>query len=130
MCPRRRRPLKTTTGEDFSTVQTATLTPRVLIIGFSFSMAIARYDLRKNYEEAEANAIGTEYVRAGATAQPSDGKGDRAQLRKYLGFADRVLPSTRNPAESLDQSMPTPRTFQDTMWSAVQSPRSWRNRHP
>ncbi len=27
-------------------------------------MAIARYDQRKTYEEAEANAIGTEYVRA------------------------------------------------------------------
>ena len=30
-----------------------------LIIGFSFSMAISRVDQRKNYEEAEANAIGT-----------------------------------------------------------------------
>ena len=28
-------------------------------------MATGRYDLRKNYEEAETNAIGTEYVRAG-----------------------------------------------------------------
>ena len=27
-------------------------------------MAISRYEQRKNYEEAEANAIGTEYVRA------------------------------------------------------------------
>ena len=27
-------------------------------------MAAERYSLRKNYEEAEANAIGTEYVRA------------------------------------------------------------------
>jgi hypothetical protein len=35
-----------------------------LIIGFSFSMATGRYDMRKNYEEEEANAIGTEYVRA------------------------------------------------------------------
>jgi hypothetical protein len=26
-------------------------------------MAVNRYDQRKNYEEAEANAIGTEYVR-------------------------------------------------------------------
>jgi hypothetical protein len=26
-------------------------------------MAISRYDLRKTYEEAEANAIGTEYLR-------------------------------------------------------------------
>lgn len=27
-------------------------------------MAVNGYDLRRNYEEAEANAIGTEYVRA------------------------------------------------------------------
>jgi len=50
--------------EDFDTVLTATLTLLGLIIGFSFSMAVSRYDQRKNYEEAEANAIGTEFVRA------------------------------------------------------------------
>src|ERR1700721_925778 len=49
---------------DFGVVQAATLTLLGLIIGFSFSMATARYDLRKGYEESEANAIGTEYVRA------------------------------------------------------------------
>ena len=42
----------------------ATLTLLSLLIGFSFSMAVSRYDQRKNYEEAEANAIGTDYVRA------------------------------------------------------------------
>jgi hypothetical protein len=43
---------------------TASLTLPALIIGFSFSMAVTRYEQRKNYEEAEANAIGTEFVRA------------------------------------------------------------------
>jgi hypothetical protein len=43
-------------------VPAATLTLLGLIIGFSFSMAINRYDQRKNYEEAEVNAIGTEYA--------------------------------------------------------------------
>ncbi|AKA37784.1 hypothetical protein AXW38_05265 [Yersinia ruckeri] len=52
------------TQENFSVIQGATLTLLGLIIGFSFSMAISRYDLRKNHEEAEANAIGTEYLRA------------------------------------------------------------------
>jgi hypothetical protein len=46
-------------------VQAAILTLLGLIIGFSFSMAVSRYDLRKTYKDAEANAIGTEYVRAG-----------------------------------------------------------------
>ena len=50
--------------EDFGFILAATLTLLGLIIGFSFSMATSRYDQRKNYEEAEANAIGTEYVRA------------------------------------------------------------------
>ena len=38
----------------------ATLTLLGLILGFSFSMAVTRYGQRKNYEEAEANAIGTD----------------------------------------------------------------------
>ena len=45
-------------------VRSATLTLLALLIGFTFSMAVSRYDQRKNYEEAEANAIGTEYLRA------------------------------------------------------------------
>src|ERR1700757_677029 len=55
---------KDITREDLGVIQAATLTLLGLIIGFSFSMAISRYDQRKNLEEAEANAIGPEYVRA------------------------------------------------------------------
>ena len=54
--------------EDFSTILVTTLTLNGLIIGFSFSMAINRYEQRKNYEESEANAIGTEYSRASSVA--------------------------------------------------------------
>ena len=61
---RRRGALAETAREDFGVILAATLTLLGLIIGFTFSMAISRYDLRKTYEEAEANAIGTEYVRA------------------------------------------------------------------
>ncbi len=57
---RRKHPLSDEDREDFSFVQAATLTLLGLIIGFSFSMAIGRYDQRRNLEEAEANAIGTE----------------------------------------------------------------------
>ena len=53
-----------TNRDDFGTILAATLTLLGLIIGFTFSMAITRYDQRKNLEEEEANAIGTEYVRA------------------------------------------------------------------
>ncbi|CNE85306.1 hypothetical protein [Yersinia bercovieri] len=60
---RRGRELDDNIRENFTVIQGATLTLLGLIIGFSFSMAINRYDQRKNYEEAEANAIGTEYLR-------------------------------------------------------------------
>jgi hypothetical protein len=60
----RRRPAKEDELADLDIFQTAILTLLALIVGFSFSMAVSRYDQRKNYEEAEANAIGTEYLRA------------------------------------------------------------------
>ena len=64
---------------DFSVVLGATLTLLGLIIGFSYSMATARYDQRKTYEEAEANAIGTEYVRADLL-----GPAEASQIRELL----------------------------------------------
>ncbi len=49
---------------DYSVILAAVLTLLGLVIGFTFSMATSRFDLRKNFEEEEANAIGTEYLRA------------------------------------------------------------------
>src|SRR5450631_1569139 len=80
---RQRRPLRDELRDDFGLVETATLTLLGLIIGFSFSMAVNRYDQRKNLEEAEANAIGTEYVRADLLPD-SDAVRTRTLLRKYL----------------------------------------------
>jgi hypothetical protein len=114
---RRRWALKDGEREDFEVVQTATLTLLALIIGFSFSMAISRYDLRKNYEEAEANAIGTEYVRAGLLPA-TDTARVQAQLKKYLDL--RILfYQTRNEHE-LRQIDADTAQLQAEMWSAVQ----------
>jgi hypothetical protein len=70
-------------GDDFAFILGGTLTLLGLIIGFTFSMAVARYDQRKNYEEQEANAIGTEYVRADLMPGP-EGEAVRGLLRSYL----------------------------------------------
>jgi hypothetical protein len=58
----KRLPMEAETHEDFKVIQAATLTLLGLIIGFSFSMALGRYDQRKNCEATEVNAIGAEYV--------------------------------------------------------------------
>lgn len=74
--------------EDYGVILAAALTLLGLIIGFTFSMAISRYDQRKNYEEAEANAIGTEYVRTDLLPSASAEKA-RQLLESYL--EQRVL---------------------------------------
>src|SRR5499425_2945683 len=71
------------TPETFTIVLTASLTLLGLIVGFTFSMAVSRYDKRKNYEAEEANAIGTEYVRAGLLPA-ADAALTRTLLRSYL----------------------------------------------
>jgi H+/gluconate symporter-like permease len=57
---KKRQHLEEDEYHDLDLIVAAVLTLLALIIGFSFSMAIDRYNQRKNYEEAEANAIGTE----------------------------------------------------------------------
>jgi hypothetical protein len=69
--------------EDLNTALTATLTLLALVIGFSFSMAGSRYDQRKNCEEAEASAIGTEYLRADLLP-PDNATKVRSLLEKYV----------------------------------------------
>jgi hypothetical protein len=73
------RPVKEEERADFDIIRAAALTLLALIIGFSFAMAVTRYDQRKNFEEAEANAIGTEYVRVDFL--PVE---DAAQVRELL----------------------------------------------
>src|SRR5271157_4091199 len=116
---RRRRPLQDAERDDFGLVEGATLTLLALIIGFSFSMATTRYDLRKNFEEAEANAIGTEYVRAGLLPA-TDAAAVQAQLRKYLDL--RILFYRTRWQGELRQINADTAQLQTEMWSAVQVP--------
>jgi hypothetical protein len=90
-----------------------------LIIGFSFSMAIVRYDLRKNYEEAEANAIGTEYFRVGLLPGPGV-PAVRAQLRKYLDL--RIQFYRSRDTGVIRQVNAETAQLQAEMWRSVEAP--------
>lgn len=102
--------------QDLSTVISATLTLLALIIGFSFSMAVNRYDQRKNYEEEEANAIGTEYVRADLLP-PEDGAMIKSLLVRYLD--QRMLFYTTKDVTKLDEINDKGAKLQEQMWSIV-----------
>ncbi|MGA9967522.1 MAG: hypothetical protein WBQ10_20155 [Terriglobales bacterium] len=116
---RRRGGLKEEERDDFGVVQASTLTLLGLIIGFSFSMATSRYDLRKTYEEAEANAIGTEYVRAGLVPGPNAAT-LRTLLRKYLDL--RISFYRTRETRDLRRVNADTTQIQNQLWSAVQYP--------
>ena len=105
--------------EDFGVILTSTLTLLALIIGFSFSMAITRYDQRKNLEEEEANAIGTEYVRADLLSAA-----DAAKVRSLLGtyLDQRILFYTTRDEGELQQISARTAQLQTELWSMVRAP--------
>lgn len=97
----------------------ATFTLLGLIIGFTFSMAASRYDQRKNYEEQEANAIGTEYVRLDVLPA-ADGPKVRTLLRDYLDL--RIIYYTTRDAEVLRQTTVKTSQLQSRLWSTATIP--------
>jgi hypothetical protein len=113
---RKKLPVRRYEREDINVVLTATLTLLGLIIAFSFSMAINRYDQRKNFEEAEANAIGTEYVRADVLSS-ADAAKVRQLLRNYLD--QRVLFYRTRDQQQLQQINAYLRQLQTELWSTV-----------
>ena len=116
---RTRRAMDQGAREDYGLIVSSTLTLLALLIGFSFSMAVTRYDLRKNYEEAEANAIGTEYVRAGLLPS-DDAKTVRSLLSDYLD--QRIAFYRSRDALQLRQIDSRTAQLQNDLWSAVQAP--------
>lgn len=105
--------------KDLELIMASTLTLLGLLIGFSFSMAINRYDQRKNYEEAEANAIGTEYVRADLLPA-ADAAKVRTLLRDYLD--QRILFYKTHDKQKLQQVNARTAQLQAELWAAVQVP--------
>ena len=114
----RLRPLAEDERQDFGVVLTATMTLLGLLIGFSFSMAISRYDQRKNYEAEEANAIGTEYVRADLLPE-ADATKVRGLLKKYLD--QRVFFYEARDQRELGQVDSYTAQLQGELWSAIQA---------
>ena len=104
--------------EDFNVILTATLTLLSLIIGFTFSMAVSRYDQRKLYEAEEANSIGTEYVRS-ELLSADDSDSVRRLLRDYLD--ERILFYQTHDEETLQQINTSTAHVKTKLWAAVKS---------
>jgi hypothetical protein len=117
---RERRPnLEARIHEDFGVILAATLTLLGLIVGFSFAMAVNRYDHRKACEEAEASAIGTEYVRADLLPIAS-AVTVRALLTEYVD--QRVSFYTALEAQEAERINSAADRLQGELWAAVRAP--------
>lgn len=109
------RPVGGTERADLDILLTATLTLLGLLLGFTFSMAVSRYDQRKVDEAAETNAIATEYRRAELIADPG-----RTQVRQLLTrYTDERIHYYRAGeigTGAVDRDL---RSLQNSLWSAV-----------
>jgi hypothetical protein len=112
---RARRNLENEVREDFGTILTSTLTLNALIIGFTFSMSMGRYEQRKNYEVAEANAISTEFLRVDLLAA-ADAVHVRSLLKLYAD--QRVLFYTERSEDAIQQINLRTAELQAELWSS------------
>jgi hypothetical protein len=106
----------TETSADLGIIQTATLTLLGLIIGFTFSMAIARYDMRQTFEESEANAIGTEFLRADLLPS-KNAEAVKSLLNNYLD--QRILFYSKQDQETAKQITQRTIEIEGALWNEI-----------
>jgi hypothetical protein len=101
---------------DSGLLLSAILTLLFLVIGFTFSMAVNRYDLRKNGELAEASAIATLYSRADLLP-PADGAKVRTLLKRYLD--QRLLFYTTRDSGRVESINAETVRLETELWSTI-----------
>jgi hypothetical protein len=116
----RGQPIEANRLSDLDIVHGASLTLLALVIGFTFTMASTRYDQRKNYEEAEANHIGTEYSRIDLL--PGDKSNVKLLLQDYTLIRIKFYTS-RYESEIRNIEAETA-TLEGQLWAAVSGPAS------
>jgi hypothetical protein len=95
-------------------VQAAVLGLLGLLLGFTFSMAIERYNARWIHVAEEANAIETTWLRAGLLPGPHR-KPVRGLLRDYVGVRLRAPIALRDPVTMADGQRRSA-AIQATLW--------------
>jgi hypothetical protein len=103
-----------------SVLQGSLLGLLALLLGFTFSMTVSRFDLRKQLILEEANAIGTTYLRAGLLPEPHASQAAEL-LREYVGL--RVALSESGVDETsrskLQEANEKVEKLHDQLWSVA-----------
>ena len=101
-------------GDDVSTLEGAILGLLALMIGFSFSMALSRFEVRRDAVLTEANAIGTTALRARLLPAQHSVEALKS-LREYVKIR---LDITQRPpsAAELEVAIDRSNAIQETLW--------------
>ncbi len=99
-----------------SILQSSVLGILALLLGFTFSMAISRYELRVSLVVTEANAIGTTSLRAKMLPDPYRQTAATA-LRDYVDTRLEIYKAT-DPLEIVDEEAKE-RDLQNQLWAAA-----------
>jgi hypothetical protein len=97
--------------------QAAVLALLGLLIGFSFAMAVTRFDGRRQLILDEANAIGTTYLRTRPLDEPG-GEQLRALLRRYVQARVAFYDAGADRAR-IDQATRESESLQQQIWAPV-----------
>lgn len=101
--------------DQISTIQTAILTTFTFLMGFTFAMALTRFDNRKQMVVKESNAIGTAVLRS--KLLPENQRAKMIELfRKYVNLEFSITSRANVPLkERKEQNLETKR-LQTLMW--------------
>ncbi len=104
---------------NFSTLEGAVLGLLALMIGFTFAMALARFETRRDAVLSEANAIGTTALRASLLPEPQ-----RSNILSILGDYVAVrLDVTQRPTTDaeLDAAIERSSKLHERVWNEARS---------
>jgi len=110
-----RRKLKEKAEGHSGSVQGAILGLLGLLLGFSFAMAVGRYDARRALAVEEANSIGTTWLRASFLTEPRHAEA-KALLREYTRLH---LEAAKNPEDGqrLREILKESNAIQGKLWT-------------
>jgi hypothetical protein len=104
-------------SESLKTLENAVLGLLGLLLGFSFAMGVSRYDVRKELEVDEANAIGTTWLRTETLAEPAR-SAEQQLLKDYVPVRMDFL-SAGTDRVAIDRSLVRMNGLQDKMWATA-----------
>lgn len=98
----------------FKTLETAVLALLGLLLGFTFSMGVSRYDLRKNLEIVEANDMTNVWLRTAVLPEPLR-SAEQNLLRQYAPVRLEFLGAGTNQRR-INASLTEGAALQSQMW--------------